>query len=201
MGRGIGVYYPSQIRYQERNPLIAFRVKRQDYDNFKEEAEREGVSLASLVRARVMEGRGDAKEDKKVLEEAREEAFEEGYNVAKEEEERRQKEQYDKGYKEGKKEAKKEEERARKEGLKKGYKEGYEEAVKEFKPELKKRFLKGYERGFKDGREEFEITYPCRKCEGAVRIIPNSEDHEVMKELMRDYGRGHEDCEGEYEGY
>ena len=42
--------YPSQIRYEENNPTITFRMKKNEKERIKSMAERSGKSISELVR-------------------------------------------------------------------------------------------------------------------------------------------------------
>jgi flagellar biosynthesis/type III secretory pathway protein FliH len=42
--------FPSQEKYEKENPLIAFRVKRQDYEKIQKMGEKSNTSISELVR-------------------------------------------------------------------------------------------------------------------------------------------------------
>ena len=42
--------FPSEVKYRERNPMVSFRFKREEYERLKEIVERSGKSIAQFVR-------------------------------------------------------------------------------------------------------------------------------------------------------
>ena len=42
--------FPSEIRYRKKNPMVSFRLKKEDYDRLKEASERSGKPIAQFVR-------------------------------------------------------------------------------------------------------------------------------------------------------
>jgi hypothetical protein len=51
--------YPSQIRYEENNPGITFRMKKHDKEKIKEMAKKSGKSISNLVRMALLDLEAD----------------------------------------------------------------------------------------------------------------------------------------------
>jgi flagellar biosynthesis/type III secretory pathway protein FliH len=47
--------FPSEVKYREKNPMVSFRLKREDYKRLKEIVERSGKSIAQFVREIALE--------------------------------------------------------------------------------------------------------------------------------------------------
>lgn len=61
----------------------------------------------------------------------------------------------------------------------KGRQEGYEE---------------GRNAGYTDGMNQHKITYPCNVCGKPITMYPGSNDHEAMKQFMKQAGWSHAEC-------
>jgi hypothetical protein len=53
---------------------------------------------------------------------------------------------------------------------------------------------RGYQEGFNQGKLQYEVAYRCKICEKPITIIPMSESHEAVVQLMHDAGWGHKAC-------
>ena len=112
--------YPAQVRYQYNNPIIAFRIPREEYERHEEVAKNSWISLAELARRAL---RGASK-----IKEAREEGYKEGFEAAKRELEKSEKEAHERGLNKGVKKEKEGLKPRLKEALKRGYEEGLKDA-------------------------------------------------------------------------
>ncbi|UCD13655.1 MAG: ribbon-helix-helix protein, CopG family [Thermoplasmatales archaeon] len=99
----MGKKYPSQIRYEKKNPCITFRMKKEEKERIAQMAERSGKSVSELVRMELL---------------GLEKDFTEGYNKA-------SKEGYDKGVKVG-------HDKGYNAGLRDGDAKGYDRAKGEY---------------------------------------------------------------------
>ena len=70
--------YPSQIRYEENNPSITFRMKKNEKNLICKMAEKNGVSISQLVRMSLLDLE---KEFSSECNNAREEGKNEGYEI------------------------------------------------------------------------------------------------------------------------
>ena len=108
--------YPTQIRYQQRNPMISFRIPIQEYTELKEIAKNSGRTLAELVRKRVREA--------SQVNAAHKRGYEDGFKTTSRNLEIKVKQAREKGYEEGAKISKK----RRSKIIEEAFKEGYETA-------------------------------------------------------------------------
>ena len=112
--------YPSQVRYDERNPVLSFRVTHEELARIKEIAELAGKPVGTMVREQL--------------------------------------------------------------GL-------YAKNAR-----YKSVYSQGRSEGYQDARERFEVWYYCNVCGKPITIVPNSDGHKAVIELMREKGWGHKPC-------
>ena len=113
--------YPAQIRYQQRNPMVSFRIPKDEYDQLKEKAKNSRISLAGLVRKRLREA--SQRKD------AHKEGYEDDFQATKRKLEASIKKARERGYEEGSQAANKNAKKL----IEKVLKEGYDEGVKQTK--------------------------------------------------------------------
>ena len=58
----------------------------------------------------------------------------------------------------------------------------------------KKAYERGYYTGHKRGVNENQVWYFCKVCGKSIVIVPNSNSHNAVIQLMREHGWGHESC-------
>lgn len=58
----------------------------------------------------------------------------------------------------------------------------------------KKAYDSGYYAGHKRGVNENQVWFYCKVCGKSIVIVPNSNSHKSVIELMRAQGWGHESC-------
>ena len=110
--------YPSQIRYQYRNPVLSFRVPREVYEELEETARLNKQSIAETARSRVKKHGG--------FDDAFKRSYEAGIKKGKRELEERIKEAHERGYKEGVEALKKDRKALIEDAFKEGFKTGKE---------------------------------------------------------------------------
>ena len=179
--------YPAQIRYEMNNPIVSFRMPKNEYDRLKEAAKKTGRSLAALVRKQVSEASQANAAQKR--------SYEDGFQAAKSEAETKLKQAREKGYEEGLQTAKMKFAQPGKEAREKGYEEGFRAAKKKFEMKSKEPLKKAFRQGFEEARSTFEIKYPCAECGEMITMYPNKNSHKAMIEYMQEHGWRHNYCE------
>ena len=143
--------YPAQIRYQQRNPMVSFRIPKAEYDHLKEKAKNSGISLAELARKNLREPTK--------TKDAHEKGYREGFETAKREAETKLKQAREKGYEDGFQTAKREAETKLKQAREKGYEEGAKISKKRKSEIIAAALKEGYEEGYKQAKSEFESVW------------------------------------------
>ena len=182
--------YPAQIRYEMNNPIVSFRIPRQEHEKLKEIAKNSGRSLAALVRKQVSDASQATAAHKR--------GYEDGFQAAKKDAETKLQQAREKGYEEGVQTANRNLEIKIKQAREKGYEDGFQKAKTKFatkgKEPLKKAAKQGYVEGYKDARSTFEIKCPCAVCGEMETIYPNQDGHQAIIEYMQENGWGHKKC-------
>ena len=143
--------YPAQIRYQQRNPMISFRICKAEYDKLQEGAKKSGVSLAGFVRKTLRESSN--------VKDAHEKGYQEGFETAKKKFEGSIKEARERGYDDGFQTANRNLQMKIKQAREKGYEEGAKISKKRRSEIIATALKEGYDEGYKQAKSEFESMW------------------------------------------
>jgi hypothetical protein len=58
----------------------------------------------------------------------------------------------------------------------------------------KKGFDEGVNKGYQRGLADYKITYECSICDQEIIMRPNSNDHQAMKDMIKQAGWAYSSC-------